>query len=296
MFTSGGISLKEVAIHTWLEIREDDVFGRSAQLAYYFFLALFPFLISVIASLSVFGAADRGRTLLFDFFARFLPAPAFELISKTFGEILQSGGPLKMSLGIISCLWSASLGMSAVMDTLNAAYKVKETRSVLKQYSVAIGLTLGIALLLVASIALAVLGSSIAASFPSRNLAGTAWRAAPWILALAVLLFAYAITYYFAPDLKNRRWHWITPGAIFGVVVLIVVSFGLQAYLHFFGNYDLAYGSLSAVIVLLLCFYLGGTALLSGGALNAVLARLAAKHQAQVNKALSSCDPQPTRV
>jgi membrane protein len=288
LFTSGGISLKEVAAHTWLEIREDDVFGRSAQLAYYFFLALFPFLICVIASLSVFGAADRGRTVLFEFFARFLPAPAFELISKTFGEILQSGGPLKMSLGIIACLWSASLGMSAAMNTLNAAYRVTETRSILKQYSVAIGLTLSIALLLVASIALAVFGSSIATSLSFRNLAGTAWRVVPWILALGVLLFGYAITYYFAPDLKTRRWHWITPGAILGVVVLILVSIGLRVYLHFFGNYSVAYGSLGAVIVLLLCFYLGGAALLSGGALNAVLDRLAAENPTRANKAVSS--------
>ena len=103
------LNLKEIATRTWAEMRADDVFGRSAQLAYYFFLALFPFLICVIASLSMFGTADRGRTLLLNLFERFLPMPAFQLISTTFDEIIRSGGPLKMSFGILGSLWSASM-------------------------------------------------------------------------------------------------------------------------------------------------------------------------------------------
>src|SRR5215470_3221474 len=121
------LSLTEIAKRTWREILVDDVFGRSAQLAYYFFLALFPFLIFVVASLSMVGNADRGRALLFTVFARFLPGPAFELIKTTFDEILKKSGPLTMSLGMIGSLWSASMGMNAVMDTLNAAYGVRET-------------------------------------------------------------------------------------------------------------------------------------------------------------------------
>ena len=137
------------------------MFGRSAQLSYYFFLALFPFLICVIASLSVVGSADRGRTLLFDLFERFLPTPAFELISHTFDRLIESSGPLKMSLGIIASLWSASLGMAAMMSTLNAAYNVKETRPLIKKYAVAIGLTCGIGFLVMASIVIVILGERI---------------------------------------------------------------------------------------------------------------------------------------
>src|SRR5215472_9491511 len=132
------LPLKEVLERTWAEMRAHDVFGRAAQLAYYFFLALFPFLICVVSVLSIFGAADRGRALLFTFLARLLPAPAFQLIVDTFSQILASTGPLKMSVGIIVSLWSASLGMGAMMNTLNEAYRVKETRSIFKQYLVAI--------------------------------------------------------------------------------------------------------------------------------------------------------------
>jgi membrane protein len=275
LFTLSGTPLTEVAKRCWEEILADDVFGRAAQLAYYFFLALFPFLICVIASLSVFGTADRGRTLLFEFLARVLPPAAFDLIDKTFSEIIHSSGPLKMSFGIIASLWSASLGMSAVMDTLNAAYKVKETRSLLKQYAVAAGLTVGIAVALVLSVAIMVFGSKIMDAALPGSAVAVAWKIAEWPLALALILMAFAITYYFAPNLVHRRWHWITPGSILGVMLWLGVSIGLRIYIHFSNTYSTAYGSLGAVIVLLLWFYLSGVAVLSGGALNGVLENLA---------------------
>jgi membrane protein len=266
-------SLREVAKCTLEEIRADDVFGRAAQLAYYFFLALFPFLICVIATLSVFGSADRGRALLLELFAHSLPAPAFQLISTTISEIIRASGPLKMSFGLIASLWSASLGMGAIMDTLNAAYKLRESRSLITQYSVAVGLTFAIAVLIIICILAVIIGNSVAGTLPADNLLIVAWKIAKWIFGFACLLVAFAILYFFAPDLRNRRWRWITPGGIAGLLLLFGVSVGLRIYFHFFGPYSAAYGSLGAVIILLLCFYMGGVAVLSGGVLNAVLER-----------------------
>jgi membrane protein len=183
-FTLSGISWKEVAKRIWAEILEDDVFGRAAQLAYYFFLALIPFLISVIATLSVLGAADRGRALLLQFFADALPPSASELIDMTFNQIIHSSGPLKMSFGILASLWSASMGMNAIMDTLNAAYKVKETRSMLKQYAVATGLTVGIALLLVISLVIVVFGDTILNALSLGNILAVIWKIAQCPVAL----------------------------------------------------------------------------------------------------------------
>jgi len=280
LFTLSGAPLREVAKRTWAEILADDVFGRAAQLAYYFFLALFPFLIFVIATLSVFGAADRGRALLFHFLANALPPAAFGLIDRTFTEIIHSSGPLKMSFGILASLWSASMGMSAVMDTLNAAYKVKETRSLLKQYTVATSLTVGIALLLVIAVVIVVFGDTILRALSLGNASAITWETVQWPLVFALILLAFAITYYFAPDLRDRQWHWITPGAIAGVILWMLVSIGLRVYLHFFGTYSVGYGSLGAVIVLLLWFYLSGTVVLSGAVLNGVLENLTAPRDA----------------
>ena len=275
LFNLNGVSSKQVTRLVWAEIRADDVFGRSAQLAYYFFLALFPFLICVIASLSVFGTADRGRAVLFAVLARLLPGPAFQLISNTFGEMLRASGPLKMSLGIAASLVSASFGMSAVMDTLNAAYKVKETRSLVKQYAVAIGLTIGIVTLLVIALAAVVVGDKIADAIASGPTAAALCKIFQWPLAIAVLLLAFALTYYFAPNLGDRQWHWVTPGSLLGILLLLAMSLGLRVYIHYLGTYTVAYGSLGGVIILLLCFYLSGLAVLSGGALNGVLKNIA---------------------
>lgn len=262
----------KIAVRTWDEIRADDVFGRSAQLAYYFFLALFPFLICVIASLSVFGVADRGRALLLDFLIRFLPLPAFQLVQTTVDEVIRASGPVKMSFGVIASLWSASLGMGAVMDTLNAAYRVTETRSLWKQYAVAIGLTLGLGTMLVASISAGLFVRRVAGVFPVSLPETIAVRLVLWPMVVAALLLGFALTFYFAPNVEKRQWHWITPGAVAGILLLIIISRGLKAYLYYFPTYDATYGSLGAVIVLLLFFYLSGVAVLSGAALNAAIA------------------------
>ena len=271
-----GLQPNEIVRRTWSEIRTDDVFGRAAQLAYYFFLALFPFLICVIATLSVFGTADRGRSLLFGLLARVLPPSAYEVIANTFGAILHASGPLKMSAGIIASIWSASLGMGAIMNTLNAAYGVQESRSILRQYLVAMGLTLALGFLVVLSTLTVIAGDDIAIALALPHKASYVWRVAEWPLAIGLLLFGFAVIYYFAPDLKGRRWHWLSPGGILAVLIVVLVSLALRLYLHFAKNYTAAYGSLGGVIVLLLCFYLGGVAVLSGGVLNGILDRAAA--------------------
>jgi membrane protein len=268
------VRVKQIAKQTWQEVRRNDVFGRAAQLAYYFFLALFPFLICIIAALSVFGSADRGRAVLFSFFAELLPAPAFQLISKTFAEIIQSSGPLKMSLGVIASIWSASLGVTAMMDTLNASYRVEESRPLWKQYLIAVSLTLGIGLVIVISTLSVIIGDQIARALVLPYEVTLAWRIGRWPLAVGLLLLAFAVVYYFAPDRKQPTWHWLSLGASLGVLLLLSASMGVRIYLHFAGSYTTTYGSLGGVIVLLLYFYLGGVAVLAGGALNGVMERI----------------------
>jgi membrane protein len=272
--------LTDLAQRTWVEIREADVPGRAAQLAYYFFLALFPFLICVIASLSIFGFADRGRMIVVHLLMRLLPAPALLLIDTTIDQIIQAGGPLKMSFGILASLWSASLGMGAIMGTLNAAYKVKESRSLLKQYLTATVLTAGIAVLLIASLASVVFGDDVLAALFPGHLINVVWSIAKWPLGLALLILAFEITYYFSPDNIDRDWHWISPGTVVGIFWAAAVSIGLRIFLHYSNSYGAAYGSLGAVIVLLLWFYLCGIGLLAGGVLNAVLDRQTAAENA----------------
>src|ERR1700730_4958255 len=258
------ISWLEVFKQTWKEAQEDDVLGRSAQLSYYFFLALFPLLICVIAMLGVFsGHAEDIRQSVLNFLAAILPGSASTLIEKTLSEVSQSHAGFKLSIGLIFSLWSASAGMSAIMDTLNAAYEVRESRSLIRRNVIALGLTTTTGILLMVAVAIVIAGGATAKRF-SGGIISASIKILQWPVAVALVLFGFALVYFFAPDVKDQKWHWITPGAIAGVILWLAASFALKIYLHFFDSYSATYGSLGAVIVLLLWFYLTGASVLMG--------------------------------
>lgn len=271
------ISWKEIFRRTLREADEDDVLGRSAQLSYYFFLALFPMLISIIAVLGVFsGAGESVKQGLLSFLADVLPGSASELVQKTLTEVSQAHSGTKLSLGILFSLWSASAGMSGVMDTLNAEYEVKETRSFVRKNAIAVGLSIASALLIVTAVVIVLSGGSAAHAVSGRT-TPVLLRIVEWPVALGLVLLGFALIYFFAPDVKDQKWHWVTPGAIVGLGLWLTISFILKIYLHFFDRYSATYGSLGAVIVLLIWFYWTGAAILMGAEINSVLEDAAAE-------------------
>src|ERR1700730_9313360 len=145
--------------------------------------------------------------------------------------------------------------MSAIMDTLTAEHEVHETRSFIKRNAVALGLTLAVAILLTGAVTIVLAGGPTAEAF-SGGIVKMAIKIAQWPVAIALGLLGFAVVYFFAPDVKEQKWHWIMPGAVAGVALWLAVSFALKIYLHFFDRYSATYGSLGAVIVLLLWFYL----------------------------------------
>ena len=265
-----GISWYEVIRRTWASAMEDDVLGRSAQLSYYFFLALFPALICLLALLKLFAASGEPlRVGFLQFMTNLMPGSASQLVEQTLREITQSSAKSKIPIGILFSLWSASAGMSAVMDTLNGQFKVPETRSFVRRNLTAIGLTVGCAFLLLASLAIVLAGGPVADAF-SHGISTALIKIVQWPTAFALMLFGFALIYFFAPD-KEQKWHWVTPGAICALFLWLVVSLALKIYVHFFNTYSATYGSLGAVIILLLWFYLTGTAVLLGAEINSVL-------------------------
>jgi len=270
------ISWTAVFKRTWKEADEDDVFGRSAQLAYYFFLALFPLLICVIAGLGVLaGKGAHVQEAVLDFLASVVPGSASTLIQKTLTEVDQAHSISKLSIGLVFSLWSTSAGMSAIMDTLNAEYEIHEGRSFIKKNAVALGLTLAVAVLLIGAVAIVLAGGRTAEAF-SGGIVTIVIKVVQWPVAIALVLLGFALVYFFAPDVREQKWHWITPGAIAGVALWLAASFALKAYLHFFDSYSATYGSLGAVIILLLWFYVSGASLLFGAEINSVIEDAAA--------------------
>ena len=278
----GGLTWAELGKRVWHEIQEDKVFGRAAELSYYFLLALFPFLIFLTSVIGfVLGSGTGTRHMLFNYLARIMPPSAFQLIDNTMWEVSSASSGGKLSFGILAALWAASSGLSAITDSLNTAYDVTETRPWWKQRLTAIGLTVALSVLIILALVLVVAGGRIAEGLASVYGFGPVfpltWKIIQWPVVLACMLLAFALIYFFAPDLHEQAWKWLTPGAAIGVVLWLVVSIAFRAYLHFFNSYSATYGSLGAVIILMLWLYFTGAAVLIGGEVNSEIENAAAK-------------------
>jgi membrane protein len=121
------------------------------------------------------------------------------------------------------------------------------------------------------------LSDIIIGHFGFRSLVAGLWQALQWLLLLAFALMAFNLIHFFAPDVERRRWRWLMPGTIAGVSLWLAVSFGFKTYLIFFNRFTVTYGSIGAVVILLLWFYLTGIAILVGGEVHAAIDESAAK-------------------
>jgi membrane protein len=274
----GGMTPLQVVKRVGKSVSEDLLSDQAAVLAYFCVLALFPLLLFVTSVLGYFAAAGNSvQTSFMAMIARVVPPSAWQLVSKTMEEVVKARSGGKVLFGLLAALWSASSGVSAMMDTLNWAYHVKETRSYLRTKLVALGLTIGLSVLVLASLVLVIAGDHIAASIARHvgfgNLFVYGWQVAQWPVILFALFLSFAAVYYFAPNLSEPHWTWISPGAAAGVVIWLAVSFALRVYLHYFNTYSATYGSLGAMMILLLWLYVSGFALLLGGEVNSAIAQ-----------------------
>jgi len=282
LWSIGKLGWLGLAKRVWKEVQEDDVFGRAAQLSYYFLLALFPFLIFLTSIIGlVLGSGTGTRHALFNYLARVMPPSAYQLISSTVTEVSASSSGGKISFGILAALWAASNGLTAITGSLNSAYDLEETRPWWKQRLTAIVLTIALSVLIISALVLVVAGGHIADwlayHFGLGDTFPLIWKIIQWPVVLACMTFAFALIYYFAPDTREQKWMWLTPGAVIGVVLWLLVSLAFRVYLHFFNSYSATYGSLGAVIILMLWLYLTGAAVLIGGETNSEIENAAAE-------------------
>jgi membrane protein len=286
----GGLTPLNLVKRVWKESSEDDIWSRAAELSYYFILALFPLLLFLINMLGIFLGEDSGvRSALFSYLAKAMPGSASDLVGKTMNEVSNSATGGKLTFGILAALWAASNGMGAIVKTLNIVYDVDETRPWWKQRVVAISLTVGLSILILCALTLVLFGGQIGEAVAGKMGLGAAfaivWKIAQWPIVLGAMFAAFASVYHFAPDLKKPPWYWISPGAAVGLVLWLAASFAFRTYLQFFNSYSKTYGSLGAVIILMLWLYLSGLAILFGGEVNSEIAHAAEErdqHQAKL--------------
>jgi membrane protein len=278
----GGLTLRGLARSVVHDALKNELFERASGLAFDYLFALFPLLFILLAVFNLFANHSlQLRISLLAYFADFLPAPAFQLLNRTTGELAANTSQEKLTIGILVGLWLASGGVASIISSLNAAFRVEETRSWFKVRAIAIVLTLVISILVLSAVSIVLVSSHFVDWLGTELQLAPAmilvWKALQWPTAVLFVIFSYALIFTFGPNLKEKRWRWVTPGSVFAAILWLVVSVGFRVYLRFVNNYTLIFGSLGAGAILLVWLYVTGLAFLIGGEINASIERAVAR-------------------
>jgi membrane protein len=261
----------ELLKRTFAEVQADNCLGLAAQLSYYFFLALFPALLFMVAVASFFPIANLMDDITAAL-ARVAPYEALELIKGQLFKISQDKNGGLLTIGMLGTIWSTSSGVTAIIDTLNQAYDIQEGRPWWKVRLLSIGLTIALAIFILLSFGLVLVGPTLAGKVAVWMHLGPVftwtWLVLQWPVVFALVALAIALVYYFAPDAK-QDFVWITPGSVVATVLWVIISLAFKFYVSNFGSYNATYGTIGGIIILLTWFYVSSLAVLVGAELNA---------------------------
>jgi membrane protein len=260
----------------WTEIGNDEVFTWGSALAYAWIFAIFPFLIFLLSLAPYLPGTTKQKVMdqISHVTSSNVGGDAGGTVAKSLNEVMshQTGGLL--SIGLILALWGASGGMSMTMSALDKAYYIHCSRSFIKQRAIAIGLTVATVAIILLVIFLLPIGTGIIAYLARHGhialLGKILIDIVRYAIALALLFGVVSMIYYFGPCIK-QKYHAITPGAIFTVIVWVVLGFAFAFYVTHFGNFNATYGALGGAIVLLLFFYINAVVLVIGAEVNSVI-------------------------
>ena len=272
--------LHQVLVRAGKSFLAHQMTDRAATLTYYAMMSLFPGLLVGVTLLGLIGQQGLVQDATSYLLDHGVDADTANVVRKILQNMVSaSGGALGVTLvvSIALALNGASGAFGASGRALNVVYGVEENRGMVRRKLTDLGAALAVIVLLAVVLAAVFLGGQIADDLFGKiglgSTAATIWSYARWPVALVAATAAYGIVYGLAPDIEPRRIRWITPGAIVGVVLWIVLSLGFSIYIRNFSSYGAAYGAFGAAIVLLLWLYLSANAFLFGAELNAELER-----------------------
>jgi membrane protein len=269
----------EIPRHGWVQVvkrafaeaKKDNVSMLAAGLAYFAFLALFPTLIAAVLLYGlVADPADVQRQV--DDFSGALPPEAQSLISEQMSSIAaSSSGALGIGLviSLLGALWSASGGVSNLINAVNVCYDEEETRGFVKLRGLALLLTIGAILFMAIAVGLIAV-APVVLGVLNLGIVGTVLlQVGRWVLLVVLVLLGLAFVYRVAPDRDAPKFRWVSVGAVVATVIWVIASVGFSLYVSNFGSYAKTYGALAGVIVLLLWLFISAYIVLLGAEVNA---------------------------
>src|SRR5215204_5173484 len=264
---------------TYKEMNEDHVMAFAGNLTYKALFAIFPFFTFLLSLLGLFNATDLVNTML-NKISGVMPPGAFGFIKNQLLSITQSQAESTFTLGaivsILLALWGVSGAFRSVMEAMNVMYAVEEDRPFWKVYGLSIFMSLAAVVLLLGALVLVVFGKSIGVAVTDLvglgSVFATIWSIVQWPIVACVVLFAFALIYYFAPAAK-QKFRWISPGSVLAFVFWLIFSLLFSLYAGTIGgsSYNETYGSLAGVIILMLYVYYSALIMLVGAEMNQVI-------------------------
>lgn len=259
------------------EIGEDHVMAFAGNLTYKALFAIFPFFTFLLSLLGMFGATGLVNELISSL-QGVMPGSATQFIENQLLSITQSQAESAFTfaaiISIALALWGVSGAFRSIMEAMNVMYEVEEARPAWKKYGISIFVSLAVILLMLGALAIVVLGGSVGGGLAEIvGLGGVfqaVWTFLQWPVVACVVLFAFALIYFFAPDVE-QRFRWISPGAILAFVFWLAFSLLFSFYVGNFGSYNETYGSLAGVIILMLYIYYSAVIMLVGAEMNQVI-------------------------
>ena len=249
----------------------NEALGMSAELAYFFLLSLFPFLIFLLTLIAYVPVSQDD---VLGVIRQYAPGDTMKLIETNVVRILNEQRGDLLSFGIIATIWFASNGINAIVRAFNRAFDVNENRHFFIVRGTAILLTLAMVFVIIVALLLPVFGREIGLFiFSSYGLSDeflTIWNTIRWGVSFVILFFVFSCLYLAAPNI-HLRLRDVLPGAMFATVGWMSASLLFSYYVSNFGNYTAMYGSLGGIIVLLVWFYISGLMIIIGGEINAIL-------------------------
>jgi membrane protein len=262
---------------TFKEIGEDYVAAFAGNLTYKALFALFPFFTFLISLLGIFNATNLVNQMI-GYLEGVAPETVTEFIESQLRPIAQSQAESTFTfaaiISIALALWGVSGAFRSIMEAMNVMYEVEEDRPAWKVYGISVFISLAVVALMITAFGIVIFGGSVGGGLAEFVGLGpvfqTVWSIVQWPIVACVVLFTFAIIYFFAPAAK-QKFAWISPGAILAFVFWLLFSLLFSFYVGNFGSYSATYGSLSSVIILMLYIYYSSFIMLIGAEMNQVI-------------------------
>ncbi len=263
------------------QFSKDNTSGMGAQLAYYFLLAIFPLLIFLLTLVPLF---QIDQQMITQFIQDYAPSDIAGMLEGVISDVMQNSNGGLLSVGLLVTLWSASNGMTALMNAFNVAYDVEDNRNFVVAKLLSIVFTIILAVSVLLTFVLIVFGEQIGnLMFGVIGLDQqfqVIWNWVRSLLPVLLVFIVFVVIYTTAPNIKLQV-KAVIPGAIFTTIAFLVASWGFSFYISNFGNYSATYGSIAGVIILILWLYITGVIIILGAQINAILHKRAMRKQGE---------------